>query len=132
MLEEEFATWAKKTGGSVIEFHLYTWSHYFPKDTPDSEMWALISPTINRIYPEIFTQNFKILAYHVNNYENFSSFQKGLMKYRPNTRTLADLGLGTYLAGDWVKTDYPSALMERAVSTGNTWFMFSIESICIK
>jgi uncharacterized protein with NAD-binding domain and iron-sulfur cluster len=118
-LEEEFINWANKTGGSVIEFHLYTWSKYFPKDTPDNKVWELISPSVNLIYPEIFTKNFKVLFTHVNSFENFSSFQKGLLKYRPTTRSLADNGLNNaYLAGDWIKTNYPSALMERAVSTG--------------
>jgi isorenieratene synthase len=60
-----------------------------------------------------------VLFTHVNSFENFSSFQKGLLKFRPTTRSLNDNGLNNaYLAGDWIKTDYPSALMERAVSTG--------------
>ena len=60
-----------------------------------------------------------MLFTHVNSFENFSSFQKGLLKFRPTTRSLSDNGLNNaYLAGDWIKTDYPSALMERAVSTG--------------
>ncbi len=121
LLEEEYAEWSNKTGGSVIEFHLYTWSKYFPKDTPDDKVWELISPTVQRIYPEIFTQNFQVLFYHVNSLENFSSFQKNLLQFRPHSGSLADNGLmNAYLAGDWIKTDYPSALMERAVSTGNS------------
>lgn len=118
LLEEEFKDWAHKTGGSVIEFHLYTWSKYFPKDTPDDQVWSLISPTVAKIYPEIFTKNFKVLFTHVNSFENFSSFQVNMMKYRPKSGTMIERGLNTYLAGDWVQTDYPSALMERAVSTG--------------
>lgn len=118
-LEEKFIDWAGKTGGSVIEFHLYTWSKYFPKDTPDSEMWKLISPTVMKIYPDIFTKNFKVLFTHVNKFENFSSFQKNLLKFRPKSDSLSQNGLkNIFLAGDWVQTDYPSALMERAVSTG--------------
>lgn len=119
LLEEEFINWANRTGGSVIEFHLYTWSKYFPKDTPDDKIWDLIKPTIQLIYPEIIEEDFKILFTHVNSFENFSSFQKGLLRHRPTTRSLADNNLNNvFLAGDWVKTDYPSALMERAVSTG--------------
>ena len=60
-----------------------------------------------------------MLAYHVNKYENFASFQKGLMPFRPKTDTCSQANLNNfYLAGDWIRTDYPSALMERAVSTG--------------
>lgn len=119
LLEEEYAEWANKTGGSVIEFHLYTWSKHFPKDTPDDKVWELISPTVKEIYPDIFTRNFKVLFSHVNSFENFSSFQKNLRKYRPFSGSLTDNGLNNaYLAGDWVNTAYPAHLMERAVSTG--------------
>lgn len=74
---------------------------------------------MKRILPEMFERNFKVLAYHVNSYQNFASFEKGLLSARPNVTFLAEQGLNNiYLAGDWVKTAYPSALMERAVSTG--------------
>jgi isorenieratene synthase len=111
--------WAAKTGGSVIEFHCYTWSKFFNKNATDSEVWGLISPTVKIIYPEIFDRNFKVLATHVNKYQNFASFQKGLMPFRPKTDTCSKANLNNFfLAGDWIQTDYPSALMERAVSTG--------------
>ena len=41
------------------------------------------------------------------------------MAFRPKTDTCDQANLNNfYLAGDWIQTDYPSALMERAVSTG--------------
>lgn len=52
--------WASETGGSVIEFHLYTWSQNFDPNTEDSKVWELISPTVKLIYPEIFDRNFKV------------------------------------------------------------------------
>ena len=103
----------------MVEFHLYTWSQNFDPNTDDSKVWGLISPTAKLIYPEIFDRDFKVLAYHVNKYQNFASFQKGLMPMRPKTDACSQANLNNfYLAGDWIKTDYPSALMERAVSTG--------------
>ncbi len=59
---------------------MYTFSNYYPKDTPDEAVWDLIAPIIKEIYPEIFTENFKVLAYHIHGFENFSSYQKGLFK----------------------------------------------------
>ena len=55
----------------------------------------------------------------MNSYENFASFELGLYLYRPKTDTFSSFGLNNlYSAGDWIKTDYPVALMERAVTTG--------------
>lgn len=121
LLEKEFAEWASQTGGSVIEFHCYTWSKYFNQSEPlnNTQVWELISPTVKLIYPEIFERKFRVLGIHVNSFQNFASFERGLAKYRPYVDSVASLGLkNVYLAGDWIQTTYPSALMERAVSTG--------------
>lgn len=119
LIEDEYINWSLLTGGSVIEFHCYTWSKTFDPSVPDSEVWGLISPTVKLIYPEIFDRQFNVLAYHVNNFKNFASFEKGLFHSRPYTDTLAQNGLNNvYLAGDWIKTKFPAALMEKAVSTG--------------
>jgi isorenieratene synthase len=119
LLEKEFIDWAAQTGGSVVEFHCYTWSKFFDPKTPDSQVWSMITPTVKLIYPEIFERHFKILGYNVNSYQNFASFEKGLYTFRPNVTTLVDNRLdNVYLAGDWVRTPFPVALMERAVSTG--------------
>lgn len=119
LLEAEFIEWANKTGGSVVEFHCYTWSKYFNPHMEDKYVWGNISSTVKLIYPEIFERNFTILAYHVNSYQNFASFETGLYNFRPNTTTFVDNNLNSlYIAGDWIRTPFPSALMERAVSTG--------------
>ena len=98
---------------------MYTWSKYFDSNVTDDQVWPLISPTVKVIFPEIFTKQFKALAFHVNSFKNFASFERGLDPYRPYTATLENFNLNNiYLAGDWVKSSYPSALMERAVSTG--------------
>ncbi len=83
-------------------------------------MWDLISPTVKEILPEIFERNFKLLAYNVNSFDSFTSYEKGLYVNRPSVNTVAEKCLlpNMFLAGDWVKTAYPAALMERAVSTG--------------
>lgn len=97
-----------------------------PKNATDDQIWDLVSPTIKKIYPEIFEKNFKVLGYNVNSYQNFASFEKGLYKYRPSVNTLSEKCnlKNMYLAGDWVKLSYPAALMERAVTTGNNIISF--------
>lgn len=99
---------------------MYTFSKFFPTNTTDDQLWGLISPTVKLIYPEIFERNFQVLAYHVNSHQNFASFEKGLYLSRPTVLTLAEKCslTNTYIAGDWIRTSYPVALMERAVSTG--------------
>ncbi len=114
--EQESEEWANKTGGSIMEFHLYDWQF---GDVKDEEVWGLIAPTVKEIYPEMFERDFKMLAYHVNSYKNFPSFKKGLQKYRPSATYPSKSGIPNLsFAGDWLRTSYPSALMERAVSTG--------------
>ncbi|XP_072035012.1 carotenoid phi-ring synthase-like isoform X3 [Amphiura filiformis] len=114
--EKESEEWANKTGGSIMEFHLYDWKF---GNVRDEDIWGLIAPTVKEIYPEMFERDFKMLAYHVNSYENFPSFKKGLQQYRPNATYPSQCGIPNLsFAGDWLRTSYPSALMERAVSTG--------------
>ncbi|XP_071945820.1 carotenoid phi-ring synthase-like [Antedon mediterranea] len=117
LLEEHFAMWANKTNGSVLEFHLYTWKE---KDTPDDKVWEIIQPTVKMIYPEIFSENFTMLAYHVNSFEdNFPSFKINTEQFRPNVTFPNRCGIPNLsFAGDWLHTSYPSSLMERSVSTG--------------
>ncbi len=120
LLEEESARWAASTGGSVLEFHLYTWEGGVEADEDVHALWAYLQPTVcTYILPELCTRNFTLLDGAVAHHDDFPSFRKGLHRYRPMSRTPAELGLPRLaLAGDWLATDYPSALMERAVATG--------------
>lgn len=103
----------------MLEFHCYEWSKHFDPNVPDSQVWSLIAPTVREIYPEIFDRAFQVLAVHVNSYRNFASFERGLNPFRPTVDRFSLMGLSNmFLAGDWIKTPFPSALMERAVSTG--------------
>jgi isorenieratene synthase len=115
-LEDESIAWANATGGSILEFHCYTWTKNFSANVTDNEVWPLISPIVQKILPEIFEKKFNVLAYHVNTFQNFGSFQNGSIKYRPSVDVFS--GNNIYLAGDWIRTTYPAALMEKAVSTG--------------
>ncbi|MEC8024457.1 MAG: FAD-dependent oxidoreductase [Myxococcota bacterium] len=114
-LEDESAQWAKQTGGSIFELHLYAdwrWA-----DMPDALVWPEVKDTFLEVLPEMANAN--IIDYTVGSYHNFTSIEAGQGTLRPKADFPRTVGLeNVALAGDWVKTDYPSALMERAVSTG--------------
>ncbi|KAM3570082.1 hypothetical protein VYU27_007844 [Nannochloropsis oceanica] len=126
LLEKESADWAAKTGGSVIEFHLYTWEGGYEKEGGFDEgeevhaLWNFLRPTVcGHILPEMCSGNFSLMDGSIAHYDDFPSFKKGLFKYRPRSQTPRELGMTRLaLAGDWLSTSFPSALMERAVATG--------------
>jgi isorenieratene synthase len=115
LLEEESRAWAEKSGGSVLEFHLYAnplWA-----TIRDEDVWRAIRPVALELFNEL--QKARVLAQIVGSHENFTSFEVGQGRLRPFSDTPLHLGLkNLFFAGDWVQTSYPSALMERAVSTG--------------
>lgn len=123
LLERESEDWAAKTGGSVIEFHLYAnpmWA-----GIEDKDVWPMIRPIALEILPEL--EEAKALAYTVGSHHNFTSFEVGQGLYRPTVQAAEENGLeNLFLAGDWVHTDFPTALMERAVVTGRQ----AANSIC--
>jgi len=116
LLERQSAAWANKTGGSIFEFHCYTWTL---GDMPDEQVWQSIAPAVHQVYPEMADSTWKVLAVHVNSYQNFPSFRVGTNRHRAGSDLATRIGLnGLHFAGDWLRPGYPSALMERAVSTG--------------
>lgn len=114
LIEKEFMDWASKSGGSVLEFHLYDWKL---GNVSDDQVWEVIRLTAYSIWPEL--SGFKVLASVVRKYDNFPSFNAGSHQYRPTPDYAVELGISNLLlAGDWLATDYPCALMEKAVTTG--------------
>jgi isorenieratene synthase len=61
----------------------------------------------------------KVMDKVIGTYHNFTSYDVGQGTIRPISEFPSTSGIkNLFFAGDWVKTDYPSALMERAVATG--------------
>lgn len=116
LLEEESADWAARTGGSILELHLYALDEPYIS-VPDEELWPLVRPLVLEVLPEL--DGAAVVGRTVGNYENFTSFAVGQAAFRPYPQTPASDGVaGLYLAGDWVSAPVPSALMERSVLTG--------------
>lgn len=116
MLEAESRDWAARANGSVVEFHLYTTPEL--KGLGADEIWRRIQPTALEILPDL--AGARPLDFALGQYENFTSYEVGQGKIRPRPNSPAlDAGVKNLaLAGDWLHTLYPSALMEKAVSTG--------------
>jgi len=116
LLEEESRQWAARTGGSVVEFHLYDLDGELAS-APDDRVWDLISPTVFEVVPELAAA--RVLGFTIGNYDNFSSFGIGQADRRPFPGTPPEEGLSNLLlAGDWIAAPVPTALMERAALTG--------------
>lgn len=115
LLEDEAKEWSKKNGGAVLELHLY--------DSPDlqgkkgEEIWKNVRGTLEEIWPEL--QGATAKATTVTDEHDFTSYEVGQATARPDALAPERVGVPNMsFAGDWVKTDYPSALMERSVATG--------------
>ncbi|MBM4279431.1 MAG: FAD-dependent oxidoreductase [Deltaproteobacteria bacterium] len=114
-LEDESAEYARRTGGSVVELHLY--------DTPElagltkEQIWDKVKGTFAELQPTLKEANVRGMV--LGRHHDFTSYETGQTKARPAPDAPAAAGVDNLaFAGDWVKTDYPSALMERAVATG--------------
>ncbi len=115
MLEKESRDWANANGGSIIEYHLYNTPEF--KDLSQEEIWSKVKPQSDKVLPELATA--KPLAFAMRGYDNFTSFEVGQATIRPLSDSARAVGISNLgLAGDWISTNYPSALMERAISTG--------------
>jgi isorenieratene synthase len=116
MLEDESKDWAARTGGSVIEFHLYNTPHL--AGLGEDEVWNRIRPIAEEILPEI--RGARALDFSMGSFDNFTSFGvgEGLGRPTPNFPRLQAGLPNLALAGDWVHALFPCALMERAVATG--------------
>jgi isorenieratene synthase len=117
LLEDEFQKLRQEKNVTCIEFHMYTIKKEWVGISDPLLLWKLASPVAFEIYPEL--EQMETVGFTLGEHYNFPSYAKGLESVRPKTGEAYTLGLKNLaLAGDWIKTDYPSALMERATITG--------------
>ncbi|MEW2380913.1 FAD-dependent oxidoreductase [Micromonospora sp. NPDC047707] len=108
-LENESRRWAVRTGGSVVELHAYACDPGVPARELAERMWA----ELGTLWPEAARLRIRELRARVE--AQAPAFVPGSNVWRPGVRTDAD---GLHLAGDGIRTDFPSALMERSAATG--------------
>lgn len=108
------AKWAKEHGGSVIELHAYA----VPVETHgnsvlEKALAERLLQELERVYQE--TGALKIVAQEFLIERDCPLVSKNSWHERPVVQTPHQT---LVLAGDWLKTDLPIALMERAATTG--------------
>lgn len=107
--EGESREWAARTGGSVIELHAYA----VPPERRLEDVRDELVRTLHDLYPE--TRAAAILDERLSMKDDCPAFEPGAYRTRPGVAT----GIrGVAIAGDFVRTPFPTALMERAVSSG--------------
>ncbi len=105
----ESRRWALRTGGSVVELHAYG----LPDGITEPAARAELMGALHTLYPE--TRSARILDERWLLRDDCPSFEPGSWARRPEVRSPTP---HVVLAGDLVKLPFPTALMERAVSSG--------------
>ncbi|WP_446211648.1 FAD-dependent oxidoreductase [Micromonospora sp. IBSANI012] len=108
-LENASRRWAERTGGSVVELHAYACDDGVPAE----ELAERMRVELTTLWPEAAGLRVRELRARVA--AQAPAFTPGSHADRPGVRTDAN---ALYLAGDGIRTEFPSALMERAAATG--------------
>jgi isorenieratene synthase len=108
-VETAAATWAARTGGSVVELHCYA----MPDAVDEGDVARTLEAEMRAFVPEL--RDCRVLASNLQVNRNFTAFHVGMHARRPGVTT-DDPRL--VLAGDWVALRVPAMLMEAAVTSG--------------
>ena len=108
-LEDAAQAWAARTGGSVVELHAYGTA----PGINDEQIVSQMRTELAALWPE--TSSLSTMDVRSRILANAPLFAVGASALRPGVITRAP---GLRLAGDWVHTDFPTALMERAAASG--------------
>lgn len=108
------AAWAHERRGSVVELHAYAVDADAVSDAHGRRQLAeRLRTELERVYPE--TSGVATVAEELLIEQDCALLGTGSWEQRPTVRTPE---AGVMLAGDWVRSDLPIALMERAATTG--------------
>lgn len=108
------ARWARDHGGSVVELHAYACDPAVLSDAGAVEaVVTQLRAELHRVYPE--TARTTVRARELLIRDDCTLIGPARWAERPGVRTPSP---GLVLAGDWVRCNYPVALMERAATTG--------------
>jgi isorenieratene synthase len=109
LFEGESAGWAARTGGAVVELHGYA----VPRDWDEARIKRDLLDGLRRFYPE--TRGARVLEERFLLREDCPAFEPGSFARRPGPEGPEPW---LALAGDFVRLAFPTALMERAASSG--------------
>ena len=107
--------WALRTGGSVVELHAYALpdSYILGASVDETRIKTELLASLHAVYPE--TVGAHIVDERLLVRADCPSFEPGSWDRRPTVETPHPR---LKLAGDLVRLPFPTALMERAVSSG--------------
>lgn len=109
LFEAESRAWAERSGGSVVELHAYG----MPESSTVEEIRAAMRRGLHELYPE--TADAGVVHEEFLVERDCPAFPPGGQAGRPGVETPEP---EVALAGDFVRMEFPTALMERAVSSG--------------
>tara|TARA_R110002096_G_scaffold77896_12_gene183556 strand:- start:61601 stop:63088 length:1488 start_codon:yes stop_codon:yes gene_type:complete len=109
LFQDESRQWAEEHGGSVVELHAYG----VPSEMPEDKIRADLLAALHSLYPE--TANARVIDERYLLRQDCPDFSCGTYKNRPGVETPH---ANVFLAGDFVRLPFPSALMERAAASG--------------
>jgi len=109
LFEQESRAWAERTGGSVVELHAYGMA----ESATEPAIRAAMLAGLHALYPETSTATVVHEVFRVD--RDCPAFPPGGHARRPGVET-PDLDVA--LAGDHVRLEFPTALMERATASG--------------
>jgi isorenieratene synthase len=107
--EAESRRWADRTGGSVVELHAYA----VPEHMTEEELRETMLAGLHDLYPE--TRDAGVIHEVFRIDRDCPAFPPRGHAARPGVDTPVE---GLTLAGDFVRLDFPSALMEKAAASG--------------
>lgn len=108
-MEEESATWSKENNGGIFELHSYA----VPKDMSKEQTKIALLEEFHHYFPELKTATVHHEYYQYR--DDFTAFHTGCYISRPTIHTPYK---NFFVAGDWVKMDNCSMLMEAAYTSG--------------
>lgn len=110
-LQSDYRNYADRSGHSVVEIHAYAIPAELDRGL-DANVEALFAE-LQQALPEL--KGARIVHMEAMQQSNFSGFAPGSHAARPPSATPHR---NLFLAGDWVRCDFPVALMEAAVASG--------------
>lgn len=109
LFEDESRDWAVRHGGAVVELHAYA----IPPSIPSTEVKAALLAGLHQLYPE--TRAARVVDERFLLRDDCPAFPPGSHAARPGVVTPI---AGVAICGDYVRLPLPSALMERAATSG--------------
>jgi isorenieratene synthase len=110
-MEKESIDWSKKNGGGIFELHCYALPQHL--DTEEKIREQLMKELFY-FMPEL--KDMQIIHSHFQHKQDFAAFHVGLHANRPTITTEIP---NLFLAGDWVKMENCTMLMEAAFTSGS-------------